>query len=121
MKAVTPGAAAHRVLEHQKLVKQCYPPDCCCCRCFCAHRVLERHPQNGKPLQIWGRFQEWALHDSADTNLLLLLLLLRAQGAGALPTKWQAAEDLGALPGVGAARPSTRSQELRRGSEARRL
>jgi hypothetical protein len=48
MEAVVPGAAAHRVLEHQQLAKQ------------------------------------WLL----TTRLLLppLLLLLRAQGAGALPT-----------------------------------
>jgi hypothetical protein len=66
--------------------------------------VLERYPHNGKLLKIWGRFQEWVLHDPADTILLLLLLLLllRAQGAGALAAERQAAEDLGALPGVGA-------------------
>jgi hypothetical protein len=34
--------------------------------------VLERYPQNGKLLKIWGRFQEWVL----ITTLLLLLLLL---------------------------------------------
>jgi hypothetical protein len=66
--------------------------------------VLECYPQNGKLLKIWGHFQEWVLHDPADTNLLLLLLLLyHAQGAGALPAERQAAEDMGALPGVGAA------------------
>jgi hypothetical protein len=26
-------------------------------------RVLERYPTNGKLLKIWGRFQEWVLHD----------------------------------------------------------
>lgn len=26
-------------------------------------RVLERYPQNGKLLKVWGRFQEWVLHD----------------------------------------------------------
>eukprot|EP00775_Hariotina_reticulata_P013181 gene13181-13312_t len=28
-------------------------------------RVLERYPSNGKLLKIWGRFQEWVLHDPA--------------------------------------------------------
>lgn len=35
---------------------------------MCASRVLERYPQNGKLLKIWGRFQEWVLHDPARAS-----------------------------------------------------
>jgi hypothetical protein len=51
--------------------------------------VLERYPQNGKLLKIWGRFQVWVLLNHTSTMLLLLLLLL--QGVGTLPPKRQAA------------------------------
>lgn len=46
-------------LQHQHLQSGCQlpvPPGCCC-------RVLERYPNNGKVLKVYGRFLEYVRND----------------------------------------------------------
>lgn len=47
-------------------------------------RVLERYPHNGKVLKIWGRFQEWVLHDPGRAQKSYTEALKRGVGESLL-------------------------------------